>query len=251
MHPKMGRGRTGLQRPSAVPRARQWGALMGSAVLLAACHHAPGRASQAIDAANVRAAQARDLARQAGLAPDVQSFLGRAAGAGAATYTAVYDLGSGQRSIVIQRPPDRRVDLQGVGGPARLDRYLFLPSGTFSCQRDQRAWTCQRGGDTPAAGAFTADTIGQTVAALAQSTSAYDFALRGRHIAGVAASCLVTTLKPDHPADPSLGVSGSLCIAPSGAILAIDSPTNAVTAVQYSNGVASDAFDLPAKVSRS
>jgi hypothetical protein len=197
----------------------------------------------------VRPPPARDGASPAGRGPDIQAFLGRAAGAGAATFTVVYDLGGGQRSIVIQRPPDRRVDLQGLGGPSVLDRYLFVPSGTFSCRRDQGRWSCQRGGDAPPVGAFGADTVGQTVAALAQATAAYDFALRPRRIAGIAASSLVTTLKPDHPADPSLGVSGTLCIAPSGAILAIQSATSAVTAVGYVAAIPHGAFALPARVS--
>jgi hypothetical protein len=216
--------------------------------MLTACQHPATAARQAAQAATVRSQQARDLARQAGLAPDVQSFMARAAGVGAATFTVVYDLGRGQRSIVMQRPPDRRVEIEGMGGPTALDRYLFTAQGTYSCHRDQGPWSCQRGGDAPTIGAFSPDTIGQTVAALSQSTAAYDFSVQSRRIAGVAGSCLVTTLKPDHPADPSLGVRGALCIAPSGAILAVDGTTTSVTALHYSSSVAGGAFALPAKV---
>lgn len=245
-----GKWRPWPAQPSARPRPGRRAARLGAGllILVIGCHDSVAGARQAVAAAAVRSQQARDLARQAGLAPDVQSFMARAAGAGAATFSVVYDLGRGQRSVVMQRPPDRRVDIEGMGGPATLDRYLFTTAGTYSCHRDQGPWSCQRGGDAPAIGAFSPDTIGQTVAALSQSTTTYDFTVQTRRIAAVAASCLVTTLKPDHPADPSLGVSGSLCVAPSGAILAIQSTTNSVTALHYSSTVPGGAFSLPARI---
>ena len=249
MHSMMGKGLARRLQAVMAPPTRRWApAVAAGLVLLGACHGAPAGSGAAIDAAHVRAQQARDLARQAGLGPDIQSFLGRAAGAGASTFTVVYDLGGGRRSIVMQRPPDRRVDLQGLGGPRNLDRYVFTRSGTFSCHRDEHPWSCQRGGDAPPIGAFSADTIGQSVAALSQATSSYDFTLQSRQIARLPASCLVTTLKQDHVADPSLGIRGTLCIAPSGAILAIESAANSVAAIRYSSSVPAGAFDLPAKV---
>src|SRR5262245_58649934 len=97
-------------------------ALLGMA--LTGCAGTPQARHDARTAAQVRAAQARTIARQAGLGPDVQDFLARAAGASAERYTVIYNQGAGQTTTVISDPPDRRIDVQGATGADSLDRVI-------------------------------------------------------------------------------------------------------------------------------
>jgi hypothetical protein len=206
-------------------------------------------AADAAAAARVRADQARSVASQAGLGPAVQDFLARAAAASATTYTVVYDQGAGEQTTVMARPPDHRIDAQGVSGADSLDRVIVQATTTYSCHRGGGRWTCQRGDNAAPAGPFTPDAVTQTIAGLVQLASTYDFTVSKRPIAGTQASCLSADRKPSARADPTVGDHGAICIAPGGAILALEGTGRPLRATSYKTSIPSHAFDLPAKVS--
>jgi hypothetical protein len=199
-----------------------------------------GAARDAQAAARVRADQARGVARQAGLDQQVQDFLARAAAAPAATYTVVYDQGAGQQTTVMSRPPDQRID---VGGE---DRVIIKATVTDVCHRAAGRWTCRKGDNSARTGPFTPDAVTQTIGGLVQLSASYAFTVTRRPIAGVDASCLSADRKPSAPADPGVGEHGAMCIAPDGAILALEGTGRPLKAVSYHPSVPSGAFDLPA-----
>jgi hypothetical protein len=230
--------------PGRLAFRRHWSALGLLAVV--SCSSS-GAVHDATAAAQVRADQARSVAQQAGLAPPVQDFLARAAAGSAATYTVVYDQGGGQRTTVLARPPDRRIDVQGLSD--RLDRVIVRSTATYDCQQVGGRWTCRKGDNAAPAGPFTPDAVTQTIGGLVQVSSAYDFAVSHRTIAGVDATCLSADRKASARPDASVGDHGAICIAPDGAILALEGATQPLKATSYKTSVSGGAFDLPAKLS--
>ena len=229
-----------LARPALV-------ALVIAGFGLAGCG-GPSRAQRdAVAAAQVRAQQARAIAEQAGLAPDVGDFLARAAGAGGQRYTAAYNSGAGQQTTVISRPPDRQVDVQGVSGSDSLDRFIVKGGKSYTCHRGGGKWTCQEGAGAGAPGGFTSDTVTQTVAALTQLSASYNFTISHRKIVRLDATCLAVDRRPGQRADSTFGDHGELCIAPNGVILEEDAVGSPLRAISYRSTVPSGAFSLPAK----
>jgi hypothetical protein len=244
----------GTGRLAAVQRAGSAAALVvGMAVLLAgvglagACGTTSHAQQQASAAAEVRAAQARTVARQAGLGGDVQDFLARAAGAGSVTYTVVYDQGGGQTTTVIARPPDRRIDIQSATGPGSVDRVLINGTATYLCHLTSGPWRCSSGVTATPAGPFTPDAITQTIASLARLSQRYDFKVSGRAMVGLQARCLTADRKAGLPADPTVGDHAAICIAASGVILRIEDAGTTLQATSYRTSVPARAFDLPAR----
>ncbi len=218
------------------------------AVTLAGCGGSQGQ-RDARAAAKVRAEQARVVAQQAGLGPDVQAFLARAAGASSLRYTVVYNQGAGQTTTVLADPPNRRIDVQGATGSDSLDRVLVKGTKSYVCHRGAGKWACQVGGTSGTTGPFTPDAIAQTIGSLVQLSDTYDFSVSGRRLLGLDASCLTADRKPARPSTPQLGDHASLCIAPNGVILRLEGSGAPLAAVSYRPSVSGGAFDLPAKPS--
>jgi hypothetical protein len=179
----------------------------------------------------------------------VQDFLARAAAASGTTYTVVYDQGAGEQATVMARPPDHRIDAQGVSGADSLDRVIVKATTSYTCHRGGGRWTCQKSDNAAPAGPFTPDAVTQTIAGLVQLSSTYDFTVSQRTIAGIQASCLSADRKRSAKADPTVGDHAAMCIAPGGAILALEGSGRPLRATSYKTSVPSHAFDLPAKVS--
>jgi hypothetical protein len=233
------------RRPRAALAAGLFLGLAGMSAGLAGC----GRASQAqhdADAASqVRAAQARTIARQAGLGLEVQDFLAQAAAAGSVTYTVVYDQGAGQTTTVMAHPPDRRIDIQGANGS--VDRVVIKGTATYLCHLTGRPWACSSGVTAAPSGPFTPDAITQTIASLAQLSQGYDFTVNRRPMLGQQARCLAADRKPNLAADPNVGNPAALCIAAGGVILRLEGGGTTLQATSYRSSVPSGAFDLPAR----
>jgi len=68
-----------------------------------------------------------------------------------------------------------------------------------------------------------------------------------RRAAGVAATCLVTTLRPDAPPDATQAPLGELCVSPEGAPLVSRSGKGTLVATRYSTSAPASRFTLPAK----
>ena len=174
------------------------------------------------EVADLRARQARAAAADAGLPADVGALLGVAARAPAATFSATYVAGS-ERIVVHQVPPRRRVDVV-VDGSAREAVVIDESAGTaVTCVRPaSKPWACESN-DAPAGGgfaggAFSPELVARTVEALADGADTYRTSVSSRTVAGVRASCLVST--------PVAGVEGAttsqLCVAPDGVPLLVD-----------------------------
>ncbi len=223
------------------------GALVAMAALAAGCGGSSRGQRDAMAAAQVRAAQARAIARQAGLGADVQALLARAARASGVTYTVVYDQGGGQSTTVMARPPDRRIDVVGASRPGSTDRVIIRRSDTYVCHLDASRWRCASGVVSAPGGPFTPDAISGTIGALAQLSQTDDFAVTHRPMLGLDASCLAASRRPGSPADPTVGAHALLCIAPSGVILRVEDSGNADQATSYRPSVPSGTFNLPAR----
>ena len=221
-------------------------ALVLAIALLAACG---GDDSADQDAAETRSAQARQIARDAGLSPAVQDFMADAAGAVGRTYSVEYRLGESDRSTVVQDPPHRRLEfaLQGDGVPVtRL--FITNDDGTFGCAELAGEWSCQRNSEEPAGfGPLALGDVEEATQDLVEATADYSFAIESRRLAGVTARCLVTERKPGRPADPARGDRGVLCISPEGVPLLIEGSQGNLTAVSYRTRAPRDAFRLPAR----
>lgn len=243
-----------LLSPAVSPK-RVWAGVAAVAAALAAavtavvtvgCGSSTGRAA-ALAAAQVRAAQARTIARQAGLGPEVQAFLAKAAMASGVTYTVVYEQGTAQSTTVIARPPDRRIDVVGASGPGSTDRVVIRGTDTVVCHLAATRWTCLSGVVSDPAGPFTPDAITATIASLAQLSQSYDFAVTERPMVGLNASCLSATRRAAQPPDPTVGDHGLICLAPSGVILRVEGSGTPLQATSYRESVLSNAFALPAR----
>lgn len=196
-------------------------------------------------AGEVRADEARQAAEDAGLPDDVADLLADAAAAVDRTYRVVYDL-DGRRVVVTQRPPDRRVDVMAADGT--VDATISVDGRVHACTdpAGEEGWRCERLGDAPVGAGFDADAVADLVEALAVGADRYDFTVEAEEVTGTSARCLVTRLRADAAADPSLGRDGRLCIADTGALLLVERPAGIVRATEYTTEVADDAFAVPA-----
>lgn len=164
--------------------------LLAAALGLAACGGEEATAD--------RQGQARQLARDAGLGPEVEEWLALAAGAPDASYRVVYGEGD-HRLVVTQREGERRVDA-GQGGRAAL------PSDP---------------------GPFDEAAVARLVERLKASRADYTFDVEDRRMLGVTARCLVTA--PRH----GEGTTGTLCVSPEGALLLAEGATGELRATEY------------------
>lgn len=206
-----------------------------------------GLAGQTRSVAADREGQARRVAADAGLGPDVQDVVGRAASAAARAFVVAYDSPDGARTTVSQDPPSKRVDVTGgPGGQGIVRTALVNTKGSFACEKVADRWTCRRSATAPPVlGSFDPSNLKSTVDQLSASRRSYDFRIEHRTVAGTAATCLVTERKPGAPGTG--GQVGRLCVAANGAPLLIAQPGQTLTAVSYSTTVPKATFDLPAR----
>jgi predicted small lipoprotein YifL len=216
--------------------------LLVLAVGLAGCGRGP--TSPVDKVAATRRAQAERVARDAGLPDEVQRFLARAAGAVAEEFTVAYRGSDGSVTTLVQRPPNRRVDV--ADGSGSTESLLRLGTGTFACRRDSAAsaWTCRKqpagaGGPDPDLGVFSPARIADTVSLLTSVRGAYTFSVVSRTVVGAKASCLLT-----QPAKG--GAADELCIAGTGALLRVHTAQQTVEATRYRDRADGAVFKLPA-----
>lgn len=199
---------------------------------------------RAREAGRQRSRQAGEAAREAGLPEPVATLIGDAAGAAGRSFTVTYDTGDGGRATLVQAPPRRRFDVNLPGGIARTT--LVNERGSFACEQRAGAWTCLPSSEPPPeVGLFAATDLERTIGSLSTAQTTYDIRVERRTVAGIEARCLVTERKASAADDPGLGERGVLCIAPSGAPVAIDQPSQLLTATAYEDGADPRAFVLP------
>jgi hypothetical protein len=196
-----------------------------------------------------RASQARDAARDAGLSGDVQDFLALASRASTATFQVTYPAAdeSGAEIVVSQDPPDRRIDT--VKGTKILESRIRHRSTSYLCRNQDSGWTCARTatGAAPLAGLFDEDAVRQTTLALKSAKVDYTFAVAGRRLAGVEATCLTTTRRRDRPGAARSPAAGTLCLSPDGVVLLIERPGQRLQASGYTTRPPKGTFTLPAR----
>ena len=199
-----------------------------------------------------RADQGRSVAEQAGLPKDVADFFALATGAGDATYTLTVTTtdatGKPVQITTTQKPPDRRVDVFNADGT--IDTTIATRGQNVQCTKTGDAWQCGPLGPTPVApaGVFDPQTLTSAIDGFKARAADYDFAVQARTVAATPATCLVTTRKPGHENDATLGASGTLCLSSQGVPLSVEVPSGSVTATSYRTDVAPNAFDPPATV---
>jgi hypothetical protein len=196
--------------------------------------------SAAEQTARRRQAQARDVAKRAGLPPPVQDFMALFASAASGRFDVSYaPEPSGSAVEVIQDGPLRRVDLNAGG----VTRSLFVTrDGTFNCALQDKKWLCQRASQQEAQpGLLAAADIERAVAQLQSSRNNFDFKVTDRKVAGVKARCLVVTPKPGGAAG-----GNTLCLSPQGAVLVREEPGASLRASHYTTDVDSRRLKLPA-----
>lgn len=199
-----------------------------------------------------KADQGRSIADAAGLPKDVADFFALAATGTQATYQAVLattdSAGNKVQITTTQRPPDVRVDTFHADGT--IDATLALQGHRYQCTMAQNQWQC---GDLGVSSSNGDDVFGPTAVQVAidrfkQRAADYDFRVEARTIASVNGTCLVTTRKPGHDQDPSLGASATLCLSPEGAILHAETPAGTLTASAYTTSIPEGVLQLPAPV---
>lgn len=215
--------------------------LRGLVVLMAVTAVACGQHQSATQkTADAREKQARDVARQAGLSPDVQDFLARYASAAGHRFTVSYGKSANGTSVLlIQDPPLRRVDV--VAPP--VTRSVFVTAkGTFDCALQDQKWACETAQQQEAApGLLAPADIARTASELKAARTNYTFKVSSRKLAGTDARCLITT--------PKKGVAGqgsTLCLSPEGAVLLVEGNGNPLRAARYSTSVDTRLLQLPA-----
>jgi hypothetical protein len=239
-----------LERGARTPKRDGWrflGAALAIAGAAAGCGGDGGLRGKAEGVGRERAEQARRLARDAGLGEDVGSFLATAAGAVGHAFTVEYDTGDGGRLTVDQDPPLRRVDVTGGQLGPIVRSSLVNEDGAFSCERRDGTTACLPTNEPPpAVGPFSATDLERTVSSLTTAQRSYTIVVEHRSLASAAATCLVTTRRPEAAADADLGERGELCVAETtGAPLLVDQPGQHLAAVTYRAGVRKDVFRLP------
>jgi len=199
-----------------------------------------GEKSAADKTADERVKQARDVARKAGLEPQVQDFLALYASAAGSSFSVNYEPSNGSTVVLIQDPPQRRVDV--VAPP--VTRSVFVTkTGTYDCSLQNQQWACQQSTEQQAApGLLAPEDITRTAAELTSARTNYTFKIENRTIAKTTARCLLTTPKP--------GVAGpgsTLCLSPEGAVLLVEGTGNPLKAAEYSTKVDERRLELPTK----
>ncbi|MBA2282560.1 MAG: hypothetical protein H0W25_15220 [Acidimicrobiia bacterium] len=164
-----------------------------------------------------------------------------------ATYRLVYEVAAGEgppdRVEVSQRPPRRRIDVVAADGTA--DATITDGEATWQC-RLEGSWRCAELGDPAVSAALDQAVVDALSDALLAGAEDYEFTVEERVVLGEPARCLRTALRPEARGQAGLGGLGELCLAADGAILAVDTPTGTLRAVEHSPDVADDAFELPA-----
>lgn len=211
-----------------------------AAVALAACGSGGPRRDE----------QGRAIASSAGLSRDVADVLGLALRGASATSTVTYATkgaqGADVQVTIAQRPPDRRID-------------TFLPDGSIesTIYRGDAAYQCTKAGDwvcgSLGSGSTSARTdpvapeaLSSAVDALRASAAGYDFRVEPRSLLGVDGRCLITDRKAAASSDASAGQTGTICFAPDGTVLVVETPTAQLRATAYAPTVTGDPFSLPA-----
>jgi len=215
---------------------RRLGVVIVVATLLAACG---SKESPTEKTANAREKQARAVAREAGLPPDVQDFLALYASAATKRFSVTYEKSAAGSTIsLLQDPPLRRVD---VATPPVTRSVLVTRNGSFDCALENQKWTCRQSQDQQAQpGLLAPADITRTAAELKAARTNYDFKVTDKKIAKTDARCLVTT--------PKKGVAGggsTLCLSPEGAVLSIEGAGNPLNAEKYSTDVDARRLQLP------
>lgn len=193
--------------------------------------------------------QGRSIAQAAGLSKDVADFFALATSGLQATYRVTLQTkdSSGQplQLTTTQRPPDARFDAFNADGT--IDSTIATGGKSYQCTMQANRWDCgELGISAPSGQVFGGDAVKSAIDAFRSRADDYDFRIEDRTIANVAARCLVTTRKPGHESDSTLGASATLCLSHEGVILSIDSPSASITATDYTTTIPNDAFTLPA-----
>ena len=202
--------------------------------------------------AQTKADQGRSIAEQAGLAPDVATFFSLAASGTNATYRATVETtdttGKPLQVTTTQRPPDTRFDTFHADGT--VDSTISW-AGTAISARWPRTTGIAASSERPhrpSAQVFNPSAVQSAIDRFRQRANDYDFRVEDRPMVGITARCLITTRKPGHEQDSSLGASATLCLSPEGAVVLVDVPSGSITATAYSTTIPGDAFTLPAPV---
>lgn len=194
--------------------------------------------------------QARSIAQQAGLSPEVAEFFALASSGLTATYRSTVDTkdakGQPLQITTTQRPPDARFDAFHADGT--IDSTILTGGQSYQCTMANSHWDCGALGTKAATGnVFGPDTVKAAIDRFKDRAADYDFRVESRTVANTTAQCLVTTRKPGHDSDSTLGTTATLCLSPEGVILLVDVPTGSLSATDYSTTIPDDAFDLPAQ----
>jgi hypothetical protein len=214
------------------------------AVVASACG---GREPETRRAIARRAEQARGVARRAGLTPAVQDFVALYASAPAAHMSVTYAVGApgSGRVRVDQQPPRRRVDIT-TAGDSTLHSLFETPTGTYSCERVEAAWTCDRNDSgSGGVGVLDAADINRTVSTLTASRRDFDLRVGRRKLVGRQATCLITTPRTGSTAAGTTATS--LCVSGQGTPLLIERSGESLRALRYSTHVDSARFRLPSR----
>lgn len=200
--------------------------------------------------APTKADQGRSIAEQAGLAPDVASFFSLAASGANATYRATVDTkdanGNPLQVTTTRRPPDTRLDTFHADGT--VDSTISVDGRSYQCTMAANHWDCGELGVSPSTSVqvFNPTAVQSAIDRFRQRANDYDFRVEDRQVAGISARCLITTRKPGHDQDPSLGASATLCLSRDGVVVLVDVPSGSITATAYTPTIPEDAFTLPA-----
>jgi hypothetical protein len=196
--------------------------------------------------------QARSIAEQAGLASDVAAFFGLAVSGTDATYRETIETtdktGKPVQVTTTQRPPDTRFDTFNADGT--VDSTIAVGGRTYQCTMAASHWDCGELGTSPSSSAqvFNPSAVQSAIDQFEHRANDYDFRIESRPMAGTTARCLITTRKPGHEQDSSLGAAATLCLSPEGVVMLVEVPTGSITATAYTTAIPGDAFTLPAPV---
>lgn len=210
--------------------------------LVAAC------GSDAPDVGEERAEQVRGAALDAGLSEAVADALALAARADSATYQVEYPGTEGARIIVSQSPPDRRVDV--VQGDIVIESRVLRDGVAYRCvagddPKDGSALTCTRAaGALDAPGTFTLQALEDFAAAIAAVKETVTVSVQRRNLAGVSATCIVSTAKAGTPLDGTDPGTSELCLSAEGAQLLVDQGQDRLVADEYRTEVPDGTFEV-------
>ena len=195
-----------------------------------------GDASGVDEVVVARVSQVRSAARAAGLPAPVVSVMASAAGAPAATFSAVYASGDASGTVVVhQRPPRRRVDVVDGSGRTVSSFVVEGDGSAVRCTRQESEWECAAAdvdGAEPM-GAFDPAVLDAAVAALAEAST--PVTVERTTIAGAAARCVRS-----GPAD-------RFCVSSAGVPLLVERSDGAapLRATSYRASVTDDELRRP------